>query len=130
MEYSIPREACGDALRKMDERIRANKFPVAFPVEVRFVQSDDIWLSPATGRDSCFIAVHQFIKAPHQEYFQAMEEILSSFDGRPHWGKMHTQTLPSLREKYAHMKDFQRVRDQADPHRIFSTPYIDSLFGS
>lgn len=26
-----------------------------FPIEVRFVKGDDIWLSPAYGEDKCYI---------------------------------------------------------------------------
>ena len=68
-----------------------------FPVECRFVHADDIWLSPAYQRESAYIAVHMYRGMPYQDYFQHIEEIFRRYQGRPHWGKMHTQTAESWR---------------------------------
>lgn len=53
---------------------------VHFPVEVRFVQADEIYLSPASGRDSCYINVIMYRPygkhIAYQEYWDAYERIM------------------------------------------------------
>src|SRR5439155_24956117 len=60
MEYAIPRESAADALRQVMATIEERRFAVGFPIEVRFVAADDSHLSPANGRETCYIAVHMF----------------------------------------------------------------------
>jgi len=42
-------------VRRLRNLIEQNGFKVHFPVEIRFVKGDDIWLSPAYGGDKCYI---------------------------------------------------------------------------
>jgi FAD/FMN-containing dehydrogenase len=102
---------------------------VHFPIECRFVRGDDIWLSPAYGRDSAYIAVHMYKGMPYKEYFAAVEEIFQRYEGRPHWGKMHTQTAATLATRYPHWEDFLRVRARLDPSGVFLNDYLRVLFG-
>lgn len=129
MEYNLPAEHFADAIREIQSCIERNKFAVHFPIECRFVHSDDIWLSPATGRDSCYIAVHMYRGMPYEEYFAAIEEIFQRHEGRPHWGKLHTMTAAQLAAAYPRWEDFRRLRDQLDPKRIFLNPYLETMFG-
>ena len=50
-------EHAAAALRELKAFIDRTGFPAHFPVEVRFVAADDIWLSPAYGRPTCFIGI-------------------------------------------------------------------------
>lgn len=129
MEYNLPAEHFADAMSEIRRCIQRNRFKVHFPIECRFVHSDDIWLSPATGRDSCYIAVHMYRGMPYEEYFAAIEEIFQRHEGRPHWGKLHTMTGTQLAAAYPRWEDFRRLRDQLDPKRIFLNPYLETLFG-
>ena len=54
---------------------------------------------------------------------------MRSFGGRPHWGKMHSQTAETLRGLYPRFDDFLRVRDELDPERRFANPYLDRVLG-
>jgi L-gulono-1,4-lactone dehydrogenase len=73
--------------------------------------------------------VHRYYREDPREYFAAVEEILRDLGGRPHWGKMHTQTAGTLREVYPRFDDFLRVRDELDPERRFANPYLDRVLG-
>ena len=55
------------------------------PVEVRFVAADHSLLSPARGRNVCYIGVSTQPNA--NEVYSRVEPILKDFGGRPHWGK-------------------------------------------
>ncbi len=129
MEYNIPAQHFAEALAEIEAVINRKSFAVNFPVECRFVQGDDIWLSPAYQRDSAYIAVHMYQGMPYQPYFQAVEEIFQRYAGRPHWGKMHTLTAATLATRYPRWGDFMRVRARLDPQGMFLNGYLQRLFG-
>ena len=92
------------------------------------MKGDDIWLSTAYGRDSAYIAVHMYRGMPYKAYFQGIEEIYTRYDGRPHWGKIHTRDAAYLAAHYPHWDDFQRVRATLDPEGVFLNDYLRQLF--
>jgi len=128
MEYNIPAEYTGAVINEIQECIQRQQFQVHFPIECRFVHSDDIWLSPAYGRESAYIAVHMYRGMPYRSYFYYIEEIFKRYQGRPHWGKMHTRTAGELAELYPHWHDFRRVRAALDPQGVFLNSYLRDLF--
>ncbi|GGI48650.1 FAD-linked oxidoreductase [Agromyces flavus] len=129
MEYALPLEAIPDAVREVRSLIERQGWRISLPIEVRAAASDDNWLSTAYGRESGYIAVHRYYHEDHTEYFAGVEAIMRSFAGRPHWGKMHTQTAETLREVYPRFDDFVRVRDELDPEGRFANPYLDRVLG-
>jgi L-gulonolactone oxidase len=130
MEYGLPRAALPEAfagLRRLIDRLPGK---VSMPVEVRFTAADDIWLSHGYGRDNAYIAIHQYVGIPYEEYFRGFEEICTALAGRPHWGKMHYRDAQSLRPAYPHFDDFLAVRDKLDPTRTFANAYTTRVFGA
>jgi L-gulonolactone oxidase len=130
MEYAVPRAAVPEVLREIEAWIARSHERIGFPVEVRFAAADDIWLSTAYGRDTGYVAVHQYHQRAHEPYFRAVEAIARSVDGRPHWGKLHYRHALSLRETYPHFDDFLAVRDKLDPDRVFGNDYLLRVLGS
>jgi FAD/FMN-containing dehydrogenase len=128
-EYAIPAAAAPDVLAELQREVPKLADPVMFPVEVRVAAADDIWLSTAYGRDSAYIAIHQYTGLPYQAYLALFESIVAGVGGRPHWGKMHTLDASRLRELYPRFGDFIRVRDEADPAGRFTNPYLDRVLG-
>ncbi len=129
MEYALAREATPEAVRRVLELVRERGFAVPFPIEVRTVAGDDAFLSTACGRDSGYVAVHMFEGMPWQEYFGAVEEIMDELDGRPHWGKRHSQSAATLRPRYPDWDRFQAVRARLDPHGRFANAWTDRVLG-
>ena len=125
MEYGVPREHGPEAVRRVIEWVRANRYPVFFPIEMRVVAADDALLSPSHERDTAYIAVHQYRGMEWRPYFEAVEEIMDDYGGRPHWGKRHFQTAATLAERYPRWADFQAARDELDPDRVFANEYAD-----
>jgi FAD/FMN-containing dehydrogenase len=128
MEYNIPAEHLQAVIREMQECIALHRFKVHFPIECRFVHADDIWLSPAYERESCYVAVPMYRGMEYKEYFRHIEEIFRRYQGRPHWGKIHMQTAESLSQLYPRWNDFQGIRDSLDPHGVFLNSYLRELF--
>ena len=128
-EYAVPRESLKGVLAELRRAVLRLADPVMFPVEVRVAAADDIWLSTAYGRDSAYIAIHQYIGLPYQAYFDAFESIVAGVAGRPHWGKMHSLDAERLRVLYPHFDDFRRVRAEVDPEARFGNTYLDRVLG-
>ncbi|MBH0775574.1 D-arabinono-1,4-lactone oxidase [Nocardia bovistercoris] len=127
MEYAVPRAACVDAIREIKEL--AKGFDTPMPIEVRWVAPDDAYLSPAHGRDTCYIAVHQHRGAEWEPYFRACEQVFDAYEGRPHWGKRHFQTADTLRERYPEWERFAAVRRRLDPGGLFANAYLERVLG-
>ncbi len=129
MEYNIPAERFAEALREIESVINRKRFAVSFPIECRFVRADDIWLSPAYQRESAYIAVHMYKGMPYEPYFGAIEDVFQRYDGRPHWGKMHTLEANVLSTRYPRWRDFISQRAKIDPNDVFLNDYLRRIFG-
>jgi FAD-linked oxidoreductase len=128
MEYNVPYTHYKQVVNELTALIEKNNYQVAFPLEHRFVQQDDILLSPANGRDSAYIACHVYKGMPYERYFKDLEELFTAYDGRPHWGKMHTRTASYYRKTLKDFDTFLEIREKNDPQQIFVSPYIRRLF--
>jgi L-gulono-1,4-lactone dehydrogenase len=128
-EYALPRESARAVMAELRRAVPRLGQPVMFPVEVRVAAADDAWLSTAYGRDTVYIAIHQYTGMPYTEYFAAFESIAAAAGGRPHWGKMHTLEASRLADLYPRFADFLQARDQVDPERRFANPYLDQVLG-
>lgn len=128
MEYALPLEAgeaCFQEIRKrMKEQFRRD---VGWRVLYRFVAADTSYLSPAYGRETVTISLHQNASLPYQEFFDAIEPVFISYGGRPHWGKKHSLRAADLRSLYPQWDNFQEVRQRMDPEGVFLTPYLKAL---
>jgi L-gulonolactone oxidase len=129
MEYAIPRADAPAAVREVRRVIEESGFRISFPIECRVVAPDDIFLSPSHERETAYIAVHVFQGMEYEPYFRAVEDIMRSFGGRPHWGKIHYQTHQTLREIYPSWGRFASVRARLDPHGRFANAYLDRVLG-
>lgn len=130
MEYAIPREHAAAALQRVIDVVRRRNLPIMFPLEMRFAAPDDALLSTAHGRDTCYIAVHQYTGMEFESYFRAVEQIMDEYAGRPHWGKRHYQGAATLRERYPQWDRFLAVRDRLDPNRVFLNDYTRRVLGN
>jgi FAD-linked oxidoreductase len=129
MEYAVPREHGVEAARRVLELIERRRLRVGFPIEVRVVTGDDALLSTAHGRDTVYVAVHQYRRMEFETYFRAVERIMDDYGGRPHWGKRHYQVAATLRPRYPGWDRFQAVRARLDPEGKFANDYGERVLG-
>ena len=130
MEYGIPFAAVPEAIERIGALVARLPFPPLFPIEVRSSAADDIPLSTASGRASGWIAVHQYVGAPAEAYFQGVEQIMDDYDGRPHWGKLHFQTAATLQGRYPEWEVFRGARTVLDPVGTLRNAYLDRVLGA
>jgi len=128
-EYLVAREHAGDALGAV-AGLGEQVAPVLLVSELRTVAADDLWLSPAHGRDS--LAVH-FTWQPDLErvlpVLRELEAALAPFAARPHWGKVFTMGPDEVRPLYPHLADAQALRRELDPGNVFGNPFVDAYVG-
>jgi FAD-linked oxidoreductase len=129
MEYNIPYESYQDVVKEMLRLIDKNNYRISFPQEHRFVQADDIYLSPAHNRKSAYIASHVYKGMDNKRYFKDLEDLFVDFGGRPHWGKMHTRDAAFFRKVYPKFDDFLQVRAKHDPNGVFLNDHLKKVFG-
>ena len=129
MEYEVPAEAGPDCLREIMKTIHDKNLPTWFPIEYRYVKGDDLMLSQFHGRDSASISIHQYYEMDYHGYFSVIEPIFWKYEGRPHWGKLHSLNAGVLRNLYPRWKDFLAVRESLDPQGRFLNGHLRSIFG-
>lgn len=129
MEYNVPLEKFEQVFEEIKRTIRDHKFQTLFPIEIRFVKKDPIWLSPAYERDSAYFAVHTYITEDFRPYFEALQKVFLKHQGRPHWGKWHSLTDNELRHLYPKWENFKNLRRQMDPKGLFLNSHLKSVFG-
>lgn len=126
LEYAVPYEKGPDAVREIAEALRKKKISTGFPIVCRIVDGDDIWLSPFYGRKSMAISVQSYFRHDAGPLFATAEEILRKYDGRPHWGTLHTMKADDLARVYPKYDDFRAIRRELDPNGRFLTPYLQA----
>ena len=130
MEYTIPAEAGPACLREILATIRDRQIPVVFPIEYRYVAADDVWLSMFHERTACSISVHQYADEDYRPYFREVEPIFWKYDGRPHWGKLHTLGSERLADLYPRWRDFAEVRAALDPEGRMLNDHLRAVLGA
>ena len=128
-EYAVPRESLGHVITELRRAVPRLADPVMFPVEVRVAAADDIWLSTAYGRESAYVAIHQYAGLPYRAYFDRFESIVAEVAGRPHWGKLHSLDAGRLGRLYPRYDEFRRVRAEVDPEGRFGNSYLTRVLG-
>lgn len=130
MEYAVPAAQGPDCIREVAAHMRTCGVNFLFPLEFRYVAADDVWLSPFYQRDSVTISVHQYHRQPYAKLFAGVEDIFRRYQGRPHWGKLHTAQASELSALYPRWADFNKLRRDLDPTGKFLNPYLKELFGA
>lgn len=128
-EYHLPFEHGPAALREVVALVEKAFPEVYFPMEIRTVGADDLALSPFYKRDTVSIAVHHEAGRPFAALLEGVEQIFRKYEGRPHWGKMHSLTAKELRPLYPEWDMAIEARRELDPQNRLVTPYIAELLG-
>jgi FAD-linked oxidoreductase len=130
MEYEVPRAEGVAAVRDVIAAVKADALPVCFPLMVRTVAADDIWISPQGQGPCTAISFHQYPKLPWREFFPAIEARLRARGGRPHWAKHHTLGAIDVRALYPRLDSFLAAREAADPDGKLLNGHLGALFAA
>ena len=121
------RKSPGEALRLLRGIFDEGDISTTLPVEVRFVTADQSLLSPAHGRNVCYIGVSTQPNA--NEVYSRVEPILKDFGGRPHWGKHFSLRRSEVEAMYPDSYDkFRNIRKELDPKGVFTNTLLQQFF--
>ena len=123
-EYLVPRRyAMGamEAVRALAGRIR----PLLQVSEIRRVAADLLWMSMNYEQDS--VGIHfTWKREPDavQEMVAQIEDALTPFEARPHWGKVFHANAAAIVPLYKRHSDFVRLLERLDPRGAFRNAWL------
>lgn len=130
MEYSVPWDAGAECLREILHTVAERNIDVVFPLEYRYVSGDDLWLSMSYGDEPhAAISVHRVASEDYRPYFDLIEPIFWKYEGRPHWGKIHSLGRAELSRLYPRFDDFAALRSELDPDGRLLNDHLRRIFG-
>jgi xylitol oxidase len=126
-EFFLPRAATAAglaALRGLSDQLA----PVLQIGEIRTMRGDELWLSPAYGRDTVGFHFTWVLDPPRVlPVVAAVEEALLPLGARAHWGKITTWEPSAMIGAYPRAGDFVALADRLDPDRRFGNAYTDAV---
>jgi xylitol oxidase len=122
-EFLLPVSHAVPALNALNQ-ISQTVAPVLQICEVRQIAADQLWLSPCYQRDTAAFHFTWISDTPRVlPAVRAVEQHLSPFAARPHWGKVFTAPPETLRDSYPRLPDFQALMHHYDPTAKFRNAY-------
>jgi xylitol oxidase len=128
-EYFVPRANAYEAIAAVYE-LRKQVSPLIQISEVRSIAADELLMSPCRNQDS--IAIHFTWKKDWdgvKNVLPQIEEALSKFKVRPHWGKLFTIAPKVLQERYPGLSDFKKLIKGFDPEGKFRNEFLERNLG-
>lgn len=128
-EYLLPREHAVEGIRRI-RSMHARITPLLHVTELRTMCADDLWLSPAYGRDT--VGIH-FTWHKDERIFEVLPDIeaaLLPLGARPHWGKVTAASPASIAAAYPRMSDFADLAHRVDPQRKFLSPLMSAIISA
>jgi len=130
-EYLLPRQYAIEAVHAVN-RLRDHIVPILQISEIRTVATDTLWMSPCYQQPCVaihFTWINDWLSV--RQLLPLIEEELSPFQGRPHWGKLFTMPPPQVQALYKRMPDFQDLLRHYDPQGKFRNAFLESyIFGT
>ena len=123
-EYLFPRRhAMGaiEAVRALADGIR----PILQVSEIRRVAADRLWMSMNYEEDS--VGIHfTWKREPDavQQMVAQIEDALTPFEARPHWGKIFHADAAAIALLYKRHSDFVRLVERLDPRGAFRNAWL------
>ena len=128
VEYFLPIEHAKDILHDM-RKLMMRWLPLSiYPLEIRTVAKDDIWMSPNYQRDNLVVSISGQPGTDYWAYLRACDSVFAQYKGRPHWGKLHFMTADRLERLFPRYNDFVAMRRKFDPKGTFLNAHTRALF--
>jgi xylitol oxidase len=129
-EYFVPHQHAVEAIMAI-QQLGKSITPHLFISEIRTIAADDLWMSPAYQQDS--VALHFTWKQEWDavsKLLPQIEQALTPFNPRPHWGKLFTMAPSTLDSRYTKFADFKQLVAKYDPQGKFRNAFLEEkLFG-
>jgi FAD/FMN-containing dehydrogenase len=128
LEYFVPFDRAIEALAAVRELMLASLPDSIYPLGVRTVGADNAYLSPSYMTATVAISLSAAPGTDYWDYLRSIDALLSQFNARVHWGKLHFLTPEHLHALYPEADEFIAVRRELDPQGIFLNDHLRPLF--
>lgn len=129
MEYSLPVDAGPQCVREILKTVTDNRIDVLIPLEYRIIAKDNTWLGMFSDEPRVSISIHRMAGYDYKPYFDVIEPIFWKYDGRPHWGKVHSLGFAELSALYPRLKDFVAIQKTLDPNGQMLNQHLKKVLG-
>ncbi|WP_147204246.1 FAD-binding protein [Segetibacter aerophilus] len=130
-EFFIPQQNAVNALMAI-QRLGKQTGPHLFISEIRTIAADNLWMSPC--RNQASVAIHFTWKQEWdavKKLLPIIEQELSPYNARPHWGKLFTMSPKVLASRYEKLEDFKKIAMKYDPKGKMRNEFLNTnIFGS
>ena len=141
MEMFVPVERSLDAVKEFlvlqNKLASYHKVNTSVFTGLRYVNEDNIWMSPQYNRSTAVFSSIVEGVSPEQTgdpeefalWAHALENLTSTkYAGVPHWGKMNYAASKDLKRIYPKFEDFLKLRESLDPSDMFLNDYLRQRF--
>ncbi|MEE4249523.1 MAG: D-arabinono-1,4-lactone oxidase, partial [Alcanivoracaceae bacterium] len=126
---TVPLDKGLECLEEVCAKIRNDRMNVFFPIEFRYTAADNSLIGMFSGRPGASLSVHQYHRQEYNTLFNAVEPIMQRYEGRPHWGKLHTMDAASLARVNPGLETFRTLRRQLDPQGKLLNAHLRHILG-
>lgn len=127
VEYQFPIAKAGNVVTALREFVHGNRAMAAADVRLTLVAADEVWLSPAYGRD--VIAVMVRVPTADAAALVDLEDLFIWLGGLPSWGGFHTLTGAEAAYVMPRFSDFSSIRHDLDPYERMQNETLHRLLG-
>lgn len=133
IEIGVPLVNTPEAISRIKAWYAQTHPHMHYPIILRCTGASEAWLSPAGGEPTCFFGFVVYyaedgsLSEEGLDFLRAVEPLLASVGGKPHWGKYFDARLYDWQARYPQWEDFQAVRRAFDPRGIFLNDFMSQV---
>lgn len=135
-EWAVDAAAAPEVLRRLQEMIERENLHLHFPIEFRFSGADKTLMSPAAGRQTCWVGVVMYRplgrEAPDtMRCYNLFNDLMTAMGGRPHWAKYYQWGQTEMQRAYGeNWSAFLNLRAELDPVNLFANEWFNNFISS
>lgn len=133
IEIGIPMDKAPALIARIREWHAREQPHMHYPIILRCTGPSSAWLSPAWQQPTCFFGFVVYyaedgsLSEEGLAFLRAVEKLLASEGGKPHWGKYFDASLYDWPALYPQLPAFKEVRRALDPHGKFLNDFMTEL---
>lgn len=133
IEIGVPLANAPAAIARIKRWYAQERPHMHYPIILRCTGPSEAWLNPAWQQPTCFFGFVVYyaqdgsLSEEGLAFLRAVEPLLASVGGKPHWGKYFDARLYNWVDCYPQWSAFREVREAFDPNGVFLNDFMAEL---
>jgi len=133
IEIGVPMDRAPALITRIREWHTREQPHMHYPIILRCTGPSGAWLSPSWQQPTCFFGFVVYyaedgsLSEEGLAFLRAVETLLASEGGKPHWGKYFDASLYDWPALYPQLPAFKEVRQALDPQGKFLNDFMAEL---